>query len=86
AGLDGVVCSVFESKKIREELGAEFLTVCPGIRLTESNVQDQKRVATPKIALANDSSAIVVGRPITQAENPVNTYKLLLNEWRGVKA
>lgn len=86
AGLDGVVCSVFESVKIHEVLGNEFLTVCPGIRLAESSVQDQKRVATPKVALANGASSIVVGRPITQSENPVETYRLLLNEWRGVKA
>ncbi|WP_442599440.1 orotidine-5'-phosphate decarboxylase [Neobacillus sp. D3-1R] len=86
AGLDGIVCSVFESRKIQEVLGADFLTVCPGIRQSTLSVQDQKRVATPKIALANDVSAIVVGRPITQAENPVDAYRLILNEWSGVKA
>jgi orotidine-5'-phosphate decarboxylase len=86
AGLDGVVCSVHESAKIHEMLGSEFMTICPGIRLNESENQDQKRVATPTFAQNIGVSAIVVGRPITQAANPYESYQLLLNDWRGVKA
>jgi orotidine-5'-phosphate decarboxylase len=84
AGLDGVVCSVNESTTIHENLGLDFLTVCPGIRLN-SEVQDQKRVATPAFAQEIGVSSIVVGRPITEADNPLQTYQLILNEWSGVK-
>lgn len=84
AGLDGVVCSVNESTTIHENFGSDFLTVCPGIRLN-SEVQDQKRVATPAIAQEIGVSSIVVGRPITEADNSLQTYQLFLNEWRGVK-
>jgi orotidine-5'-phosphate decarboxylase len=84
AGLDGVVCSVNESTIIHENFGSDFLTVCPGIRLN-SEVQDQKRVATPAFAQEIGVSSIVVGRPITEADNPLQTYQLILNEWSGVK-
>jgi orotidine-5'-phosphate decarboxylase len=84
AGLDGVVCSVNESTTIHEKFGSDFLTVCPGIRLN-SEVQDQKRVATPAFAQEIGVSSIVVGRPITEADNPLQTYQLILNEWSGVK-
>ncbi|MFD2443459.1 orotidine-5'-phosphate decarboxylase [Bacillus sp. CGMCC 1.16607] len=86
AGLDGVVCSVNESLKIHENLGTEFLTICPGIRPAHSEVQDQKRVATPEFAQSIGVSAIVVGRAITQAVNPLQSYKQILNDWRGVTA
>ncbi|MHC0037229.1 orotidine-5'-phosphate decarboxylase [Pseudoneobacillus sp. C159] len=86
AGLDGVVCSVHESNLIHEILGSDFLTVCPGIRLSNSDSQDQKRVATAKYANSLGVSSIVVGRAITKANNPKEMYQLLLNEWRGVFA
>lgn len=86
AGLDGVVCSVNESPKIHNVLGSEFMTICPGIRTTDSENQDQKRVATPTFAQSIGVSAIVIGRPITQAVNPFESYQLLLNDWRGAKA
>lgn len=74
SGLDGVVCSVHESRKIHEVCGEDFLTVTPGIRLSEDSKDDQKRVATPKLALEQGSSYIVVGRSIIKAENPYDTY------------
>jgi orotidine-5'-phosphate decarboxylase len=86
AGLDGVVCSVNESPKIHKVLGTEFMTICPGIRTADSENQDQKRVATPTFAQSIGVSAIVIGRPITQAVNPFESYQLLLNDWRGVNA
>jgi orotidine-5'-phosphate decarboxylase len=86
AGLDGVVCSVHESATIHQKLGTQFLTICPGVRLDNSDIQDQKRVATPRFAGSLGVSAIVVGRPITQAINPFESYQLLLKDWRGVKA
>jgi orotidine-5'-phosphate decarboxylase len=86
AGLDGVVCSVHESVNIHKKLGSEFLTICPGVRQAASDIQDQKRVATPKFAGNIGVSAIVVGRPITQATNPYESYQLLLKDWKGVKA
>jgi orotidine-5'-phosphate decarboxylase len=86
AGLDGVVCSVHESVNIHKKLGSEFLTICPGVRPANSDNQDQKRVATPTYAGSIGVSSIVVGRPITQATNPFESYQLLLNDWRGVKA
>jgi orotidine-5'-phosphate decarboxylase len=86
AGLDGVVCSVHESVNIHKKLGTEFLTICPGVRPAHSDFQDQKRVATPNFAGSIGVSAIVVGRPITQATSPFESYQLLLKDWRGVKA
>ncbi|WP_342621719.1 orotidine-5'-phosphate decarboxylase [Erysipelothrix sp. P66] len=81
AGLDGVVCSPLESKLIRETLGNDFLTVTPGIRPNAADKGDQKRVTTPAQARANGSSYIVVGRPITQAEDPVLAYEQIVAEW-----
>lgn len=86
AGLDGVVCSVHESVNIHKKIGTEFLTICPGVRQDHSDIQDQKRVATPTFAGSIGVSAIVVGRPITQATDPLESYQLLLKDWRGVKA
>jgi orotidine-5'-phosphate decarboxylase len=83
AGLDGVVCSVNESKKIHTLLGEEFLTICPGIRLADTYVQDQKRVSTPAYAQSMGVSAIVVGRPITQSKDPLSSYLQILKDWRG---
>ncbi len=83
AGLDGVVCSPLESQSIHENLGAEFLTVTPGIRLSTDNVNDQKRVTTPAMAKELTSSYIVVGRPITRAENPVLAYREVYRQFQG---
>lgn len=84
AGLEGVVCSTLEARAIREKLGADFLTVTPGIRLDSDNVQDQVRVATPRVAKENGVSSIVVGRSITRSANPYESYLLFKNEWEGV--
>ncbi len=80
AGLDGVVCSVLEAKAIHEACGDDFLTVTPGIRLAGNSKDDQKRVATPEFANEQGCDMIVVGRSITKAENPVETYKQIEKE------
>ncbi|MBR3124345.1 MAG: orotidine-5'-phosphate decarboxylase [Mogibacterium sp.] len=74
AGLDGVVCSAFEAKEIHEACGPDFLTVTPGIRFVENNTDDQKRVMTPAQAKLAGSDFIVVGRPITAADRPIDAY------------
>ncbi|WP_066566534.1 orotidine-5'-phosphate decarboxylase [Snodgrassella sp. CFCC 13594] len=72
AGLDGVVCSAQEASLLRAQLGSDFLLITPGIRLdVASNQDDQRRIMTPKMALAAGSSYLVMGRPITQAIDPV---------------
>lgn len=83
AGLDGVVCSPLESKIIHDNLGDEFLTVTPGIRLATDSVNDQKRVTTPAMARELTSSYIVVGRTITRADDPVKTYKEVYKQFQG---
>ena len=80
AGLDGVVCSVHEARAIHEACGNDFLTVTPGIRLAGNSVDDQKRVATPALAREQGCDMIVVGRSITKAENPAETYSLIEKE------
>lgn len=75
AGLDGVVCSPLEAKAVHTRCGDAFLTVTPGIRFADSAVGDQKRVMTPAQAKIEGSDYIVMGRPITQAEDPVAAYK-----------
>lgn len=69
-GLHGVVCSVFEASAIKQECGDDFLTVTPGIRWGGQEMQDQQRVADPKMAIAQGSDYLVVGRPILSAKNP----------------
>lgn len=81
AGLDGVVCSPLEVQTIQKTCGKAFLTVTPGIRPNKSDNGDQKRVTTPAQAKKNGSSYIVVGRPITQANDPVAAYKEIVKEW-----
>ncbi|MDP4122319.1 MAG: orotidine-5'-phosphate decarboxylase, partial [Bacillota bacterium] len=81
SGLDGVVCSVHEAKAIYQAVSPSFLTVTPGIRMSEDAANDQVRVATPAIAREKGSSAIVVGRSITKAEDPVKAYKAVRLEW-----
>ena len=83
AGLDGIVCSPLEVKLVKEVCGKEFLTVTPGIRLASNNKDDQVRITTPSMAREIGSDFIVVGRPITQAENPVEAYKLISKEFLG---
>ncbi|WP_246940107.1 orotidine-5'-phosphate decarboxylase [Bacillus pinisoli] len=84
SGLDGVVCSVLEVPMLNEVCGSNFLTVTPGIRLASDAKDDQARVATPADAKNAGSSMIVVGRSITKAENPLEKYELMKNEWDGV--
>ena len=81
AGLDGVVCSPLEAGLIKERVGKDFLTITPGIRFADSTKDDQKRVTTPAMAKEIGSDYIVVGRPITAAENPVEAYKRCCKEF-----
>lgn len=74
AGLDGVVCSPLEAGKVHDTCGKEFLTITPGVRFAEGDKGDQKRVMTPADAKAIGSDYIVVGRPITAADDPVAAY------------
>lgn len=71
AGLDGVVCSAQEAVVMRQNLGRDFLLITPGIRLADSAQDDQRRIMTPQAAMQAGASYLVIGRPITQAENPV---------------
>jgi len=75
AGLDGVVCSAMEAIDLRNELGNEFLLVTPGIRPANTELNDQTRVMTPPLALSFGASYLVIGRPITQAEHPLQALK-----------
>ena len=81
AGLDGVVCSPVEAERVHEECGPDFLTVTPGIRFADSAADDQKRVMTPAQAKAIGADYIVVGRPITLAEDPVAVYERCVREF-----
>ncbi len=83
AGLDGVVCSPLEAEKVHNVCGNEFLTVTPGVRFADGEVGDQKRVMTPAQAKLIGSDYIVVGRPITKAEDPVAAYLRCVNEFIG---
>ena len=83
AGLDGVVCSPLEAGKVHEVCGNSFLTVTPGVRFADGEKGDQKRVMTPEQARIIGSDYIVVGRPITAAENPVEAYKRCVKEFLG---
>lgn len=75
SGLDGVVCSPLEAEKVHRVCGNEFLTVTPGVRFADGDKGDQKRVMTPAEARKAGSDYIVVGRPVTAAENPVEAYE-----------
>jgi len=83
AGLDGVVCSPLEAALVKEACGSEFATVTPGIRFADGDVGDQVRVMTPEKARVGGSDYIVVGRPITQAEDPVAAYRRCVVEFLG---
>ncbi len=83
AGLDGVVCSPLESPAVHETCGKEFLTVTPGVRFADGDKGDQVRVTTPEKARQLASDYIVVGRPITQAQDPVAAYRRCIKEFVG---
>ena len=83
AGLDGVVCSPLEAGKVHATCGNNFVTVTPGVRFADGDVGDQKRVMTPAQAKEIGSDYIVVGRPITAAEDPVAAYERCVNEFVG---
>ncbi len=83
AGLDGVVCSPLEAGKVKSVCGNEFLTVTPGVRFADGDVGDQVRVTTPERAKEIGSDYIVVGRPITAAEDPVAAYRRCVAEFVG---
>lgn len=80
AGLDGVVCSAQEAKRLKAELGEDFLLVTPGIRPLGSSAGDQHRIVTPAKAIADGSDYLVVGRPITQAANPLQVLREINTE------
>ncbi|MBE6623624.1 MAG: orotidine-5'-phosphate decarboxylase [Ruminococcaceae bacterium] len=81
AGLDGVVCSPLEAGKVHDTCGKEFLTITPGVRFADGEIGDQKRVMTPAQAKEIGSDYIVVGRPITAAEDPVAAYERCVAEF-----
>lgn len=81
SGLDGVVCSPLEAEAVHKRCGRNFLTVTPGVRFADGDKGDQKRVMTPEEAKKAGSDYIVVGRPITAAEDPVDAYERCLREF-----
>ena len=81
AGLDGVVCSPLEAGKVHDTCGKDFLTITPGVRFADGDIGDQKRVMTPAEAKKIGSDYIVVGRPITAADDPVAAYERCLAEF-----
>ena len=81
SGLDGVVCSPLEASAVKEYCGDDFMTVTPGIRFAGGDVGDQVRVTTPEMAKELGSDYIVVGRPITAAEDPVAAYRRCMKEF-----
>ena len=83
AGLDGVVCSPLEAGKVHNKCGEKFLTVTPGVRFADGDIGDQKRVTTPAKAKELGSDYIVVGRPITAAQDPVAAYERCVREFVG---
>ena len=83
SGLDGVVCSPLESGKVHQVCGTGFVTVTPGVRFADGDLGDQKRVTTPARAKELGSDYIVVGRPITAAEDPVAAYNRCVEEFVG---
>lgn len=84
AGVDGVVASPLEAAAIRSVVPDSFLVVTPGVRPVGADVGDQKRIATPSAALASGASHLVVGRPITQADDPVKAAQAIMSEISGV--
>jgi len=84
SGMDGVVCSAQEAGLIRQEVGLDFCLVTPGIRPEGSAVNDQKRIMTPVEALKVGVSYLVIGRPITQSSNPIETLKQINLQIKGI--
>ncbi len=83
AGLDGVVCSPLEAGKVHDVCGEDFLTITPGVRFADGEKGDQKRVMTPSEARKIGSDYIVVGRPITAADDPIKAYERCVKEFLG---
>lgn len=80
SGLDGVVCSAQEAEQLRKQTGADFCLVTPGIRPANAAADDQSRIMTPRAALENGSSYLVIGRPITKAVDPLVALQQIANE------
>lgn len=80
SGLNGVVCSPWEAKGIKEICGNDFKTICPGVRPTWSATNDQERIMTPSEAIKNGCDYLVIGRPITKHQDPKFAFNLILNE------
>ena len=78
--LDGVVCASTDVKAIKNRFGKDFLTVTPGIRPNDSKVNDQNRISTPLEAVKNGSDYLVIGRPITESEDPTKALKKIIKE------
>ncbi len=81
-GMDGVVCSAQEAKKLKQNLGSEFALVTPGIRPEGEDQEDQRRVVTPAEAMINGSDYLVIGRPVTRADDPVEALKKIIKTLR----
>lgn len=79
-GLDGVVCSALEAARLRQTMGKDFCLVTPGIRMADAAMDDQQRVATPRQAIENGADYLVIGRPITQAADPLAALQRLNDE------
>lgn len=86
SGMDGVVCSAQEASVLREQAGRDFCLVTPGIRPAGSDANDQRRIVTPQQALEWGSHYLVIGRPITQAENPAEACAAILNDISSAQA
>ena len=86
AGLDGVVCSPQEIAPLREVCGPDFTLVCPGIRPIDGDIDDQKRVMPPYLALMEGADYLVVGRPITKAKDRLAAVRNILDDMNGVEA
>ena len=80
AGLDGLVCSAEEAPLLRSVCGDDFILVCPGIRLADSPVDDQRRIVTPAQAIKNGADYIVMGRPITRSNHPSAVIRDVLEQ------
>lgn len=80
SGLDGVVCSAQEASRLKQQLGTDFSLVTPGIRPAWAQASDQKRIMTPAEAIKSGSDYLVIGRPITQADDPLAALKMIESE------
>lgn len=83
SGLDGVVCSPLEAAGVKSACGEDFVTVTPGIRFADSAAGDQKRIMTPELAGKSGCDYLVMGRPITQSDDPVAAYRRAVNDFLG---